>query len=603
MTANEQEELLRHYEQELTHLRRMGVEFARKYPKVAGRLELSPDQCADPYVERMIESFAYLTARIRHNLEAEFPQVPSALLSILYPHYLNPVPSMSIARFEVDPTQGKLTSGYTIAPTTPLFAQSHQGQTIRFRTCYPVTLWPVDVTHAALEPVENFELPGAPANVAAVLRIRIEHQGGSLGELDMKSLRFFINGEPMRVYSLYEMIFGSLCGVAILPQGSTRAISLPIDSIHAVGFGSEEGVLPYPTHSHPQYRLLQEYFSFPEKFLFFDIDNLDRHASESSFDILLLVGRVPKQRPVINRDTFALGCTPIINLFSKTTEPIRINHLLPEYQLVPDMRREATTEIYSINSVSGSSESDEDSTRIEPFYSFNHQSDQRGAQAFWFARRTASERQNIPGTEMFLSFVDLGFKASLPPSQTVFAHTLCTNRHSASGLPTGAELNVEEATPIARVYCVTKPTRQIDPPLSGMAYWRLVSHLSLNYLSLSDGQHSLKALQEILTLYTFVEEPSRQHQIMGIREMSTRKVIRRVGKEAWRGFVQGTEITLEFDETRYVGGSAFLMASVLNRYFALYTSINSFTQLVAKSAQREGIWKQWPPMVGEQFIL
>jgi type VI secretion system protein ImpG len=603
MTANEQEELLRHYEQELTHLRRMGVEFARKYPKVAGRLELSPDQCADPYVERMIESFAYLTARIRHNIESEFPQVPSALLSILYPHYLNPVPSMSIARFEVDPTQGKLTSGYTIDTNTSLFAQSHQGQTIRFRTCYPVTLWPVDVSQAALEPVENFELPGSHAGVAAVLRIRIEHRGGTLGELDLKSLRFFINGEPMRVYSLYEMIFGSLCGVAILPEGSTRPITLPIDSIRPVGFGSDENVLPYPSHSHPQYRLLQEYFSFPEKFLFFDIDNLERHASEGSFDILLLVGRVPKQRPVINRDTFALGCTPIINLFSKTTEPIRINHLLPEYQLVPDMRREATTEIYSINSVSGSSESDEDSSRIEPFYSFNHQSDQRGAQAFWFARRTASERQNIPGTEMFLSFVDLGFKPLLPPTQTVFAHTLCTNRHSASALPTNAELNVEEATPIARVYCVTKPTRQIDPPLSGMAYWRLVSHLSLNYLSLSDGQHSLKALQEILGLYTFVEEPSRQHQIMGIREMSTRKVIRRVGKEAWRGFVQGTEITLEFDETRYVGSSAFLMASVLNRYFALYTSINSFTQLVARSAQREGIWKQWPPMVGEQFIL
>jgi type VI secretion system protein ImpG len=603
MTANEQEELLRHYEQELTHLRRMGVEFARKYPKVAGRLELSPDQCADPYVERMIESFAYLTARIRHNIESEFPQVPSALLSILYPHYLNPVPSMSIARFEVDPTQGKLTSGYTIDTNTSLFAQSHQGQTIRFRTCYPVTLWPVDVSQAALEPVENFELPGSHAGVAAVLRIRIEHRGGTLGELDLKSLRFFINGEPMRVYSLYEMIFGSLCGVAILPEGSTRPITLPIDSIRPVGFGSDENVLPYPSHSHPQYRLLQEYFSFPEKFLFFDIDNLERHASEGSFDILLLVGRVPKQRPVINRDTFALGCTPIINLFSKTTEPIRISHLQPEYQLVPDMRREATTEIYSINSVSGSSESDEDSSRIEPFYSFNHQSDQRGAQAFWFARRTASERQNIPGTEMFLSFVDLGFKPLLPPTQTVFAHTLCTNRHSASALPTNAELNVEEATPIARVYCVTKPTRQIDPPLSGMAYWRLVSHLSLNYLSLSDGQHSLKALQEILGLYTFVEEPSRQHQIMGIREMSTRKVIRRVGKEAWRGFVQGTEITLEFDETRYVGSSAFLMASVLNRYFALYTSINSFTQLVARSAQREGIWKQWPPMVGEQFIL
>ena len=202
-----------------------------------------------------------------------------------------------------------------------------------------------------------------------------------------------------------------------------------------------------------------------------------------------------------------------------------------------------------------------------------------------------------------LSLVDLGFKPSLPPAQTLFAHLLCTNRHAASELPSGALLQMEEAAPVARVELLRKPTPQVDSPMTGMTYWRLISHLSLNHLSLSDDPESLRALREILLLYVHQEDPSHHHQIMGIREMSCRKVVRRIGEDAWRGICRGTEITLTFDEERYVGGSAFLFASVLNHFFALYTSINSFTQLNARSAKQEGIWKQWPAMVGEQELL
>src|SRR5690348_599452 len=137
MRADEQEELLRFYERELTYLRKMGVEFARKYPKVAGRLELGPDQSADPYVERLLEGVAILTARVQYNIESEFPKISAALLEVLYPHYLVAVPSMSIARFEIDPTQGKLTSGFTIDRHSPLVAEARQGHACRFRTGYP----------------------------------------------------------------------------------------------------------------------------------------------------------------------------------------------------------------------------------------------------------------------------------------------------------------------------------------------------------------------------------------------------------------------------------------------------------------------------------
>jgi type VI secretion system protein ImpG len=601
--VSEQEELLRHYEQELTHLRKMGVEFARSYPKVAGRLELSHDGCADPYVERLIESFAYLTARIRYNLDSQFPEIPAALLNILYPHYTCPVPSISVARFEADPTQGKLTSGYVIPKHTSLLAQAHQGQTLRFRTCYPVTLMPVEVVEAGYETPEQFDYLDLQRNIASAIRLRIAPQKGSLAELGLKGLRFYLNGEPMLVHAIYQLLFGPNVRVAVLPEGANRPIILPEGSLRTVGFGADEEVLPYPKTAHPQYRLLQEYFAFPEKFLFLDLDNLDCHGSQKSFDIYFLFDRVLPSRLAVGRETFALGCTPVINLFRKTSEPIRLSHLRSEYPLVPDMRREAITEIYSIDRVSSSSDPSEASMIVEPFFSYNHESSARRAGAYWYARRVASERKDIPGSEVVLSLVDLSFRPSLPAVQTIFAHLLCTNRHAADQIPSGALLQMEEAAPVARVEMLRKPTPQVDSPLTGMAYWRLISHLSLNYLSLSDDEESLRALQEILLLYIHQEDSSHHHQIQGIREMSCRKVTRRIGRDAWRGFCRGTEITLTFDEERYVGSSAFLFASVLNHFFALYTSINSFTQLNARSAKKGGIWKQWPAMVGEQNIL
>jgi type VI secretion system protein ImpG len=202
-----------------------------------------------------------------------------------------------------------------------------------------------------------------------------------------------------------------------------------------------------------------------------------------------------------------------------------------------------------------------------------------------------------------LTFLDLDFQPHQPPTQTLFAHTLCTNRDLAAQLPAGTLLQIEEAAPLARIVCLNKPTAALPPPLNGATQWRLISHLSLNYLSLSAGRESLLALREILRLYNFADRPSIHQQINGIRELSSRKVVRRLGTEAWRGFCQGTEVRLVFDESLYVGSSAFLLAAVLQHFFALYTSVNAFTQLVIHSQQREGIWKQWPPTAGEQIIL
>jgi type VI secretion system protein ImpG len=598
-----QDSLLDYYKSELTYLRQMGAAFAARYPKVAGRLELGSDACPDPHVERLLEAFAFLTARIQHDIDDEFPEITSALLDILYPHYLTPVPSMAVARFDVDPAQGKLTTGHVINKHTPLLAQSPQGLMCRFRTCYPVTLWPLEVTYAGFASPAQFAFLDAAANVATVLRLRLTCQAAVMATLSFRQLRFYLHGDPTVAHMLYELLFCHVLRVALVSDHSPQPVFLPEDTIMPVGFGPDEEVLPYPRHAHPGYRLLQEYFTFPEKFLFFDLRHLQAQTAQHDCDILILLDQRPPERLVVDRHNFCLGCTPIVNLFRKTTEPIRLDHRKTAYRLLPDVRRERTTEIHSILSVTASSNAGDTSQTIEPFYSFRHTMADRDPKAFWYARRRPTSRSDLSGTEIYLTFLDLEFQPHQPPTQTLFAHTLCTNRHLAVQLPAGTLLQIEEAAPLARILCLHKPTAQLDPPLNGATQWRLISHLSLNYLSLSEGRESLLALREILRLYNFADLPSIHQQINGIRELSSRKVVRRIGTEAWRGFCQGTEVTLVFDESLYVGGSAFLFAAVLQHFFALYASVNAFTQLVIQSHQREGIWKQWPPTAGEQIIL
>ena len=619
MIANSHEELLKYYKSELTYLRRMGGVFAQRYPKVAKRLELGRDDCADPHVERLIEAFAFLTGRLQHEIDSEFPDITTALLNNLYPQLTSPIPSMAIAQFNIDPEQGKMTTGFTIDRHTPLFADAANGVFCRFRTSYPVTLWPLTVAEADLESTRHSTFVDADSKAVMALRLKMGClPGGKLNELAVDRLRFYLNADPMSVKTLYELLFCDVHDVVIQIPGAAP-IFLGADTIKPVGLEAYDDMLPHPPNVHPGYMLLLEYFAFPKQYLFFDLCLDQAHprrrrntntlldflppGESNSFEVHLLLNRRPKESLVIDEDTFALGCTPIVNLFPKTTEPIRLDHRSLEYPLLPDKRRERTTEIHSILSVSASSNEADKMDRIEPFYSYNHRLETSNHSAFWHARRVPAQRKDLPGSEMVLTFLDLDLKPSLPPMQTVYAHTLCTNRDLPSELPVGAVFQMEQHAPLDKerpIVCLGKPTQPQPPPSRGATAWRLVSHLSLNHLSLSDEKDSLPALKEILRLYC---SESHHQLIEGIREMSCRKVVRHVGNEPWRGFCRGNEVTLVLDEDYYEGSGGFLFGAVLNRFLASYAAVNSFTQLIIKSKQREGIWKKWDPMAGETVLL
>ena len=601
-------ELLTYYEKELTFIRRMAAEFADRYPRIADRLQLERDKCDDPHVERLIESFALLAARVHLKLDDEFPEITESLLQVLYPHYLAPVPSMSIAEFTLDPSQGKISTGYLIDRGQTLNSKLVEDTSCRFRTCYPVTLWPLEVQSAELEGPGRAGRDGTVPAAALVLGLATQGDA-TFAELEIPSLRFFLSGES-HAHQLYEAVLGHCYGVELRNPADPGAppIRLSAKAISEIGFGKDEGMLPYSSRSHLGYRLLQEYFCFPKKFLFFDVGEL-HHLRAAGFgaraDLVFLLDQPIRLQQTLDAKTFRLGCTPIVNLFRQMAEPIRMDRAHTEYQIIPDFRRQTTTEVYSVDNATAISPATGEKVEYRPFYSFKHSFDGRRPSAFWHASRRPSTRKGDAGTEVYLTLVDLDFKPTTPESEVLTIVTTCTNRDLPERLPlveSRIELDVEGAAPV-RATC-EKPTQTLRPPLRHGAQWRLISHLSLNYLSPveSDEHGTPEALREILRVYDFSDAAEIQQQIAGLTSVRSQQVVRRIPRRDGVGFARGVETTVEFDDTRFVGSGVYLFSSVLEKFLALGVSVNSFSEMVAISRQR-GKVKRWPVRAGYQPLL
>lgn len=594
---DQQDDLVSHYREELEALRRAGSAFATRYPQIAGGLELGANESADPHVERLIESFAFLTARLQKRMDDRFPQITTSLLETLYPHLAQCMPPMSIAQCTPDPALGKLTTGYRMPRGTAMFANTQDGISCRFRTAYDTTVWPLQVSEAGFIPKNSVSFLEHRNNVQSVLRLRLEPVGASLPELELSTLRFHLCGEAQLTGMLYEMLLGHLVSLAIRNPSTGEVRVLPAANVRAVGFGENENLLPAAPQSHPGYRLLQEYFTLPEKFLFFDVSGLDQRPDGSAqLELLFLVDTLPRHRMQISPDTFRLGCVPIVNLFTRTSEPVRIDHRRSEYRLIPDHRRERTTEIHSIVSVINSTNPNDIGNTVRPFYDFS--AEDSPATFFWHARQDGAEDSTMAGTDTWLSFVDLNFDARIPPRQTVYAQLLCTNRALAAQLPERTRLSMDEPAPLASITCLLKPTSPAYPPIGGASRWALISNLSVNHVSLAHGANSLAALKKMLRLYALHEGPTAARQIEGIREMSSRTVARRTGT-GWQGWAQGTQVALLLDESFYEGVSLYLFASVLRYFFALYGSVNSFSELVINTVGKS-VTHRFPLIGSEQ---
>lgn len=628
------DELLGYYERELIFLRRMGAEFARKYPKIAARLLLEEEKIEDPHVERIIEAFAFLTGRISLKLDDELPEITESFLNVLYPHYLSPIPSMAITQFSFGSPNDKLTAVQMLERGAKLNSRPVDGTPCQFRTGYDVQLVPMEIQSAALESNAPKDGRGKYAESHIRLSMRCfgdsnlnEFKVGNTGE-PLKFLRFYINGDPQLIFPLYEIIFNQATKVEFrakeAPIGNKTLKTLtniqlklpdPVilsaeDAIKQVGFSEEESLLPYTKRSFQGYRLLTEYFAFPYKFLFFDIYGIDQAIAKkfgSHFDILIHLKDVTPPKAPITADTFRLGCTPIINLFSRMADPIYLSQQKYEYHIVPDVHRQTTTEVYSVDDVITTDPKTNTTREFSPFYSLRHAYGEQMEKSFWYASRRDSQREEDEGTEMFVSLVDMNFNPHVPAVEVLNVRTTCTNRDLPARLPFGGregDFEVEGSGLLSKARCLTKPTETLRPARRRALQWRLISHLNLNYLSIIESTNGTpEALQEILHLYNFADSSATRKQILGITGISSRKVVRRIGEHIGAGFVRGLETTLTMDEEEFVGSGMYLFACILERFFGLYSSLNSFNQTVLRTKQREEDVKVFVPRTGEQVLL
>ncbi len=596
-----------YYERELIHLRKMAAEFAGKYPKVASRLVLEENRCEDPHVERLLEGFAFLAARVHLKIDDEFPEISEALLSIVYPHLIRPIPSMSIVQFELDPEQGKLSTGLKVDRDSPLYSREVGGIPCIFRTCYETTLWPLRITAAEWKTPDRLQPAIKALDSAGAVRVQLKCAPDVLlPQLELDRLRVYLYGEEATIHTLYEALCSNLTRIVVRDPSNPRVkpVTLPASNLRPVGFDEDQSVLRYPRRSFVGYRLLQEYFTFPQKFFFLDITGL-REAWMSGFkdsaEIILLMtplaGEERRERLEMNisASTFKLGCTPVINLFPLTAEPIQLNQQKYEYPVVPDVRRPNATEIFSVDEVASVNPETQEIVKYQPFYSFRHSAGEEKPMCFWIATRRLSTRASDEGTDMFLTLVDLAMRPMRPGADSLTVHTTCTNRDLPARLPFGNEngdFEMEGMSSIKRIVALRKPTQPLRPDTGRHVLWRLISHLSLNYLSIVE--EGREALQQILKLYNPDNKPESRKVIEGIVGVRSNPHFARVVSEHGITFARGTRVEMELDEDQFAGG-AYLFSSVMEHFLALYASLNSFTQLVVSTTQRKEVLREWPP--------
>lgn len=620
--------LLQHYNTELQHLREMGAEFARQFPKIAARLGMDGVEVADPYVERLLEGAAFLNSRVHLRLDAEFPRFTQRLLEIVYPQLLAPIPAMTMVRFDPDINDPALDRGFVVPRQTGLRSLLGKGDSTacQFRTAQAVTMLPLQIVQAQyFTYAPDLPLQGLPvtAPIKGGLRLRLRtREGMSISQLKIDTLTLYLSGIEDVAYRLHELLLGQGLGVLGVPPQRPAGWQEFVPgraAIRPVGFADAEALLPVTLRGFSGYRLLQEYFAFPQRFLFVELAGLGRitqRCTGNELDLVIPLGRGDASlEGVVDAAQFSLFCTPAINLFSRRTDRVHVTPHQHDLHVVVDRSRPMDYEIHSVESVVGFDEGNQNERRFQPFYEA-YQDTAEDHQAYYGIQReprllSAEQkrkgfRSTYIGSELFLSLVDANEAPFAETLKQLAITALCTNRDLPLHLPVGiakTDFNAEQSIPAQSIRCIRGPTRPHSTLREGQSAWALISHLSLNYLSLmnEDARLGAVALRELLGLYTGADATA-ERQVDGVRSVRVTPITRRLPMPGPIAFGRGLRVELELNEMGFQGGSPFLFGSVMEQFFARYASLNSFTETVLRGSQRGEIMR-WAPRCGERAIL
>ncbi|MET1077923.1 MAG: type VI secretion system baseplate subunit TssF [Pseudomonas sp.] len=619
--------LLAYYNNELTYLREMSGEFAAQYPKVAARLGMQGMEVVDPYVERLLEGFSFLTARIQLKMDAEFPRFSQRLLEVVYPNYLAPTPSMCIVQL----TPGELTGSQGDCSSMPRGSRLRaapliEGQaSCEFRTAHEVELWPIRLASAKFENAPSDIRPSRTSlkrPIKSALHLRFAFTttlGANAPALDRLSLHLCGGHLASR---LYELLCAHSLGLAVRPLGATRTewSYLPASALRPEGLSEEEALLPYASRGFQGYRLLHEYFAFPARFHFIALEGLREGLAQGDasdgFEIIVLLDRETSEyEAIVDEQNFALFCTPAINLITLRSDRVPVSDNLYEFHVVPDRTRPLDYEVYSIEQVEGFGRDNTVEAQFRPFYT--SVAGDRGDHGAYFSMRREPRlpsdsirrkgaRTTYLGSEVFLSLVDQHDAPYSKRMRQLGVAMTVTNRDLPLLIAAGKEHDLEpvDSLPVKSVRIIQGPTRPVPAPAEGDMTWRLISHLGLNYQTLSElsPEQGAQALRELLALYTALGDPAVARQAQGLLKAKLLPITRRLPGSGPLTFGRGVSIELTLDESQFAGTSPYLFGCVMERFLARHVSLNTFIELHLHSAQR-GELGRWPPRFGARPVL
>ncbi len=590
-----------YFQDELRYLRDVGPEFARSNPEIARMLG---DRGTDPDVERLLEGVAFMCGRVREKLDDELPEITASMMSMLWPHYLRPIPSMSVLEFqpEIDQMQGP----YRVEQNAEFGSARVDGTSCRYRSAWPVSVRPWRISKVVLE---------TEAARPARLRIWLDvSPKAAMADMDLNSVRLHLAGDPRTAFTIYYLLAAHTDHITVSDGSESPNRSehlLPGASVLSAGFDRRDAVLPYPKRSFVGYRLLQEYFVFKERFLFVDVAGLDQSVAAldiegGSIELAFTFNHRLESYPTVSSDNIRLHCVPIVNLFNQAADPIRLRHDRVQYLIQPSQSGVADRrhqEVYSVDQVFGvNASAGVEPYEIKPFYSFNHMATSDSQSATYYQTRLTPNVLGGDarlGTDTYVSFVIGEQKGDLPQDETISVELTCTNRDLPTELRAG-DINepTDSSPPGIRFRNIIKPTSTVCPPIGKKLHWRLISHMSLNYVSLTDVEH----LRELLRIYDFLSEHdaqealARQRMLDGIVSVNSRFTQRVV-----RGApLRGVQIEVTLNEDHFAGdGDAYLFGCILDRFFGLYVTLNGFSQLNLHFERTGQVYK-FKPRWGEQ---
>ncbi len=608
-------QLLEYYEKELQYLRGTGAEFAAAYPRIAGRLGLSSQECSDPYVERLLEGVAFLSARVQLKLDAEFPTFTQSLLEAVCPDYLAPTPSMCIVRFEPDTADGSLAEGVQIPRGTTL--RGHIGPDEQtpciYTTAQDVTLWPITIVEA------TYAIHGA---ADAQIRLVLESPADvPLRELPMDSLSIYFGGSGDVALRMFESCCGRAKTVTYgCPNGSwTQDVGTRV--IQPMGFEQDHALLPFGPRSFSGYRLLHEYFALPDRFRMVQLEQLTpalKRCDSNRLAITIHVARPLSKRDTDLERTFSaehtqLYCSPAVNLFERKSGRVQLSELRREHAVTIDRTRPLDFEVHSIKHVVGFDDSNRAVQEFSPLFGARGGAEGQGCYTLRRQTRLASTREKRVGSRTSYLGGEVSLSVSdpdMPPIREdvcqLGVRVYATNRDLPITMPVGVgqtDFSLEDSFPVLSTRIVSGPTPPTPSPAVGEVSWRLISHLTLNYLSLLDEDDSgATAFRGLLALYVHAAPAGTRHQINGLKSASVSSAIDRAPRDGPIAFIRGLDVRLEFDESRFEGASPFILASVIDRFLPRYVSINSFTRTHMYTAE-EGDIAPWPIRPGTRGII